>query len=326
MSGDAFADVLLIASRLLWYGGCLGVIGAGAFRLFILPAVPPTLAQRERARAAPAAGLAPAMRPTLAEGDHVRAAASAGLVAAVVLLAGTLARLYAQAYALFGLDEPVTAGLILEVATDLPPWSRGWTLQLGAAVVSVAALATARAGIRWGWPATYVVAAAVAASAPLTGHAVAQPGSSTLPIAMQIAHILGAGVWIGGLLVMFVVALSSAEWRAGGASRLPALLDAFSPMALSGAGVLVLSGLITMGLYLHAPSDLWTSSYGRVLFAKVLMVGGVAVAGFVNWRRVGPRVSNPGGLKLLRMSITVELMLGLVVLLLTALVVSLPQP
>jgi hypothetical protein len=84
MSDDAFAELLLIASRLLWYGGCLGVIGASAFRILILPAA------------------------RLNSRSLDRATATAGLAGAAVLLAGVFARLYAQAYVSFGLEEPGT--------------------------------------------------------------------------------------------------------------------------------------------------------------------------------------------------------------------------
>jgi hypothetical protein len=73
MSGDPVADGLLIASRLPWYAGVLGVIGASTFRLFVSSAA-------HRATA-----------------DLDRAAATTGLAAAAVLLLGLVARLCAQA-------------------------------------------------------------------------------------------------------------------------------------------------------------------------------------------------------------------------------------
>ena len=36
MSSEALAESLLVASRLIWYLGALGVIGACSFRLFVL--------------------------------------------------------------------------------------------------------------------------------------------------------------------------------------------------------------------------------------------------------------------------------------------------
>lgn len=303
MSGDALADVLLVASRLLWYAGCLGVIGACAFRLLVSPASDHQASQLNRA------------------------AATAGVTAAAVLLAGLAARLYAQAYVSFGVEEPITTRLLLEVATELPPWSTGWMLQLAAGMSSAAALAAARIGSRPAWLAASLAAVAVAASVPLTGHAVAQARWYRLPLALQAAHVLGAGVWIGGLFVLTVVAVARrGPAPPGGPLALPALVRAFSPLALGGAGLLAMTGAVTAFLYLGALPDLWMTTYGLTLLLKVALFGGVVLMGFVNWQRVRPRLTRAGGADVLRQTAVVELVLAAVVLAVTALLVGLPQP
>jgi putative copper export protein len=109
-------------------------------------------------------------------------------------------------------------------------------------------------------------------------------------------------------------------------ARLASLVNAFSPFALLGAGLIVASGATTAALYLHAVSDLWTSAYGRAILAKVLLVGAVAAAGFVNWQHIRPRLSDPATAVVLRRSATVELLLAAAVLIVTAVLVGLPQP
>jgi copper transport protein len=303
MSADAFAELLLIASRLLWYVGILGVIGAGAFRLFILPAV------------------------SLDAPFLDRATATAGLAGAAILLAGVLARLYAQAYVSFALEEPLTAELIWIVATDLPPWSTGWVAQFAAAVFSLAAFGAARTGSRAAWALASVAALAVAGSAPLTGHAVAQADWYAVPIALQAAHVLAAGAWIGGLFVMIAAGVSVlARHPSPGTAPVAALVNAFSPFALGGAALLALTGVVTTILYLHAVSDLWTTTYGLTLLLKVAVVAAVAGAGFVNWQHVRPRLSDPAAANLLRRTATLELLLALAVLAITSVLVGLPQP
>jgi copper resistance protein D len=300
MSGDPVAEGVLIAARMLWYAGLLGVIGASAFRVSV------SLAAHD------------------ATVELGRAAATTGLASVAALLSGLLARLYAQTYAAFGLEEPVTAALLLEVAVDLPPWSTGWMLQLAAAGISLPALVVARAGYPRGWAVAYVAAIALAASAPLTGHAVAQAEWYVLPVALQASHVLGAGLWIGGLFVLLVVGVA----RAGGLQpqALAALVNAFSPLALCGAGLLALTGAGTAFLYLGAPADLWDTPYGRTLLMKIAMFGGVASVGFVNWQRVRPRLAHAGGGEVLRRTAAVELMLAAIVLALTALLAGLAQP
>ncbi|MBA3885727.1 MAG: CopD family protein [Acidobacteria bacterium] len=303
MSADPFAEFLLIASRLLWYAGILGVIGASAFRLFILPAV--------RLDA-----------PTLD-----RATATAGIAGAAILLAGVLARLYAQAYVSFGLDEPLTAELLWIVATDLPPWSTGWMVQFAASVFSLAAFGRARTGSPAAWTLASLAALAVAATAPLTGHAVAQADWYTLPIVLQATHVLAAGAWIGGLFVMVAVGLSGlARHPSSDSAQVAALVNAFSPFALGGAALLVLTGVGTTVLYLHTVADLWATWYGRTLMVKIAAMAGVAVAGFVNWQHVRPRLSRAAAADVLRRTATIELLLALAALAITAVLVGLPQP
>src|SRR5690606_13806548 len=165
-------------ARFLWYAGLLGVIGAGAFHLFVLPSA------------------------TAQDSGPASAPAATGLTAAILLLAGILARLYAQTYATFGVEEPVTMALLLEVGTALPPWSSGWTLQAGAAVAALAALLIARAGFRAGWIGAQAAAVALAGTAPFTAHAAAQGDGYALVMVMHASHVLGAGIWLGGLFVL----------------------------------------------------------------------------------------------------------------------------
>jgi putative copper export protein len=303
MSGDTVADALLIASRLLWYAGFLGVIGTSAFRMLV----------------SRAAGLAAA--------DLDRAAATTGVVAAAVLLGGVFARLYAQAYVSFGLEEPVTAALLLDVATALPPWSTGWMQQVAAGTISVAALVAARTGVRLGWFLAHAAAVAVAASVPFTAHAVAQEHSSLLAMVLHGSHVLGAGVWIGGLFVLLLVGVARAVRQpAIRPNAVAALVNAFSPLGLFGAGLLTLSGAGMAFLYVNSIPDLWTTAYGRTLVVKVAMFGSVALVGFVNWQRVRPRLTQAGGAEVLRRTAIVELLFAGAVLAATALLVGLPQP
>jgi putative copper export protein len=299
MSDESLAEVLLVVSRLIWYAGCLGVVGASAFRLLVAPVGDTLLV------------------------DLGRSAAVTGLVAGLVLLAGTFCRLYAQTYAWFGLDEPVTWRLLVEVATDIPPWSTGWMAQAGAGAACVLALAAVRRGHRAAWTPAYLSSAAVVLTAPLTGHAVAQPGGYVLPVVLQALHVLGAGVWIGGLVVMLVVIGRAAASSSGIAGP---MVRRFSPVALAGAGLLASTGIATAFLYLGEPRDLWSTEYGRTLLVKIAGFAGVAAMGFVNWQHVRPQLTLGGGTALLRRTATIELTLAVLVLALTARLTGLPQP
>src|SRR5690606_37487009 len=137
--------------------------------------------------------------------------------------------------------------------------------------------------------------------------------------------VLGAGAWIGGLVLLAAVGIRSAGEQpdAPGIAR---LVRAFSPVALGGAGLVVCSGALSAWLYLERLSDLWLSEYGRTLLVKVALVGAVAGIGFVNWRRLGPQAGQPGGVARLRRAAMLELAAAVLVFAVTALLTGLPQP
>jgi putative copper export protein len=302
MPVDTLPDALLAASRLLWYIGIVLVIGASAFRLF----------------ATPSAGV---------DRHATSTAFAAGLTGAGFLIGGLCARVYAQTYAYFGVDEPLTTVLLIEVATALPPWSTGWLQQAGAALASALALAAAGWGLRAAWPVAHAAAVAVGVTAPMTGHAVAQQGSYLLPIALQAGHVIAAGVWLGGLAVVLLFVRRLPRHEPASLQTTQRLVETFSPLALAGAAVLVCTGTWTTWLYIPSLSDLWTRSYGLVLLLKVAMVAAVVLTGFVNWRYVRPQLrANHAAPLLLSRTAAIELTCALVVLAITAVLVGLPQP
>jgi putative copper export protein len=200
-------------------------------------------------------------------------------------------------------------------------------VQFAAAIISLVAFGGARTGSRAAWTLASVAALAVAGSAPFTGHAVAQADWYTLPIVLQATHVLAAGAWIGGLFVMVAVGVSAlARHPAAGPAPVAALVNAFSPFALGGAALLALTGVVTTVLYLHAVADLWTTRYGLTLLLKMALVAAVAAAGYVNWQHVRPQLSDPAAANVLRRTATLELLLALAVLAITAVLVGLPQP
>jgi len=64
------------------------------------------------------------------------------------------------------------------------------------------------------------------------------------------------------------------------------ILRRFSPVALPAAATVVAAGLVASWFYVGASSNLWTTSYGRLLLLKVGLVAAVSVCGFINWRRL----------------------------------------
>ena len=103
-------------------------------------------------------------------------------------------------------------------------------------------------------------------------------------------------------------------------------MRAFSPMALAGAAVVAVTGILNVVFQLGAISEVWSTGYGRALLIKLALLAGVGALGFYNWRRVLPGLGDDAGTHRLRRSARAELGLGLVVLLVTAVLVALPTP
>jgi putative copper export protein len=143
-------------------------------------------------------------------------------------------------------------------------------------------------------------------------------------------HVLAAGLWIGTLFVLVVAGLSALlahePTRARRGAIAADMVNGFSPWALTMGVVVVVFGVITAWRHLHVLSNLWSTPYGMTLIGKLCFVGCVFVLGAWNWRRQRPTLGTEPAAAAIRRSGTVELMFALVVLLVTAILVSLPSP
>jgi putative copper export protein len=143
-------------------------------------------------------------------------------------------------------------------------------------------------------------------------------------------HSLAAALWIGTLFVLVVAGLSvllvhepTRERRGAIAAD---MVNGFSPLALSMGGVVVLFGLITAWRHLHRLSNLWLTPYGDALIVKLVFVAIVFALGAWNWRRQRPMLGAESAAVAIRRSATAELAIAGIVLVITAIIVSLPSP
>ena len=142
-------------------------------------------------------------------------------------------------------------------------------------------------------------------------------------------HELAAGLWIGTLFVLVVAGLSSLYAHEPRGRRGPIAADMvnnFSPLALSMGGVVVAFGLITAWRHLHVLSNLWSTPYGYALIVKLLLAAAVFSLGAWNWRRQRPTLGSEDASVSIRRSSIAELTAATLVLIATAIVVSLPSP
>ncbi len=143
-------------------------------------------------------------------------------------------------------------------------------------------------------------------------------------------HMLAGGLWIGTLVCLTVLALP-AVLRSGLSSErrgaaCAALVRAFSPLALTVVPVLVAMGVVSAWRNLHGLRHLWSTPYGYALLVKLALVALVATLGAWNWRRHSPRLGSEGAARDLWRSARAEISIAGLVLIVTAILVSLPSP
>jgi len=282
------------------FAGLIGTIGSLTARWILIPRV--------------STDLLPDDAPDLLRDT----AAKIGVMAAVLLPVAMTLVFYRQ---------------LREFRDPFVPWTEDATLLLtgtqwgstwrNASVVSVAvpvAIGLARAGIRTGWIVVTPMVLALAAFPALTGHASGTEGLRLLTVTADSLHVLAAGCWVGGLA--FVLA-AERGWREADSSQslLPALVPAFSGVAIVSVAVLVVTGSLASWIHITHPGALLSTSYGRLLLVKLGLVGAVMGLGAINWKRLTPRLGTDTGQISLRRAATIELFVAQVVLVVTALLV-----
>jgi len=207
-------------------------------------------------------------------------------------------------------------------------WGRGLQLQLLGVVVSMFAARPADGGWRPGAFA-YIGGLLLVAAPAWQGHAASVDPHLGWSMLADTLHTLAFATWIGTLLSIWWAFLRGRLIEAPDDDRdatLRALVDRFSPVALSCGATLVVTGSVAAWLHLTDLNDLWTTNWGRLLLAKLLAVGAVAAGGAYNWRVVTPQLGTTRGARLLRIGARNELLLATIVLILTSILTGTGTP
>ena len=143
-------------------------------------------------------------------------------------------------------------------------------------------------------------------------------------------HEVAASLWLGTLFVLVVAGIGSV-FRASVPSEergplVAEMVSKFSPLALSAATLLGITGVTTAWRHLKSLDALWTTPYGYALDAKLCVVLIVVSLGAWNWRRMSPQLGDEKAAQAIKRSATTELSFAAVVLAITSLLVSLPSP
>ncbi len=287
------------ASMFVWYASILIVIGGiGAVRVFSAMSASDEVSVR-----------------------WAQASLSiARLVMPLVVLAVT-ARLAVQTWQSFGTDQPLLAFAV--VIINETPWGTGWFWQMCASVAAwiiIGALSATR------WPVLLGAAVATGLTVGLTGHAAGATEYVSLLVVSHGVHVVAAGLWLGTLGAVMAVTRRVTDGGDDERTAFARAIDRFSSQAVPSVVLLVASGVVAAWQHVSSLEGLLTP-YGFVLMAKVVTFGCAALCGFYNWRVVRPTLGTHGdSVRQLRGMAALELMFGLVALVLTSVLSSMPMP
>jgi putative copper resistance protein D len=247
--------------------------------------------------------------------DITRSIVGLGEWLPIALAAALGARLFAQTYSSFGLEEPVTWRLMVVQATQTT-WGEGWVAQVALSCAAWITSAAGRFAKPFRLPGALFIAAACAAVTRLTGHSA---GHGAALWALHFVHVIGAGLWLGTLGVV---------WWATPRHERAIVLGLFAPVAGAGVALVVMSGAIMTWRHIQPWPSAWGTTFGLALALKVVAVIGAGLLGALNWRRLHrPAVELRAVAAWLDRLVSAELLLGvLVVVGLTAWLTGLPMP
>jgi len=244
-------------------------------------------------------------------------AAVLGLAASVLVILAAFARIYLESKMMS--DVPGMQTMSMADMTMHTRWGFALRLEIIAAFLALVAFAIAIRRVRGAWLIASLSALLLAVTPALAGHAAATPQFTSLVVANDALHVLGASSWLGNLACVMLIGVPIIL-RSGGEERwqsVAALVNTFSPVAIGSATVVVLSGIFASWVHLERFSDLWTTAYGSMLFRKLVFVFVTLLIGAYNFRRVQPQLIKQEGTVKLRRATTVELGLGAIILIFT---------
>lgn len=220
--------------------------------------------------------LRPAISPAWQAGPRLtRRVRTIGYLGVAIALFGSLLALYVQIDG--ARDDTGFFSAILTTVSDTR-LGRIWILR----VVLLLASAVALMGAAWWWPRRQklltLVTLAVTLAAPLpfalVSHASAQTYGRSTAIAFDMAHLLGASLWIGGLFVLVGGLLPTLRdlTPAGRRVVMTRALPRFSAVGLTAWAVLVISGAYAGWLQVGSWKALRNTDYGTSLTIKLLLI------------------------------------------------------
>jgi putative copper resistance protein D len=298
-------DIGLILARLAHYAGTTVLFGASLFPFY---------------------AYAGTVEPEALRGWRARLLLAAAVVA---VLSGLFWFAVSAANMAGNLSDLVDAENLRAVIRDTS-FGNVWTVRMLLAALIVAA--TAAFAFRRASSSVdlllLILAAVLLASLAGVGHAQVEGGwEGIVHVLSDAAHLLAAGVWLGGLIPLAYI-LSSHATASSDAEPIDQVLLRFSGMGYVAVATLVGTGLVNSWFLVGSVSNLLATPYGQVLLAKLALFAGMVVLAAANRFWLVPAMSDdrPDGsegsmvwLRRLRNHVFGEQLLGAMVLLVVSL-------
>lgn len=128
----------------------------------------------------------------------------------------------------------------------------------------------------------------------LSGHGASTiNGAPLLGLGSDWLHWLGSAMWVGGMFYLAWVYLPALRDQSSliQGKVLLNTLGAFSPLALTGLLLLLVTGPFSSSLHLQSWEQLLSTSYGRTLIVKCLLLGILLCVGAVQDLLIRPRLN-----------------------------------
>ena len=282
-------EQLLILSRAVHFGSCLALLSFFAVRLLV-----------ER----PAADHGRAAR--LAAGGCLTLAAGSGFLWFWAAAAGM-----SGSSLMDSLNLP-----LFQLVMGQTPWGQVWIVRCGIGALMGALLCFPRG--EWRWIFGLILAAAFVGSLAWLGHAGASEGGRrSFQLAADVAHLLAAALWPGGLLP-FVLLLRQ-RMKSNALADAYTAARRFSAISLVTVAVLAASGLVNATFFVGSLHALVATEYGRLLVVKLALFSSAVVLGAWNLLVHGPRLETvPTALGAMTRKVWTEVALGMLIVLVVA--------
>lgn len=186
-----------------------------------------------------------------------------------------------------------------------------------------------RVPVRWvpGAAPAFGLAGAIVAvlSFGFDGHTVTE-GPRLVHAAANVVHVTAGGVWFGGLVTLAVLAARHRRAGEDAADTVRLAVMGFARVATAALGAAALAGVAMALLIVDDLGALTATGWGRTLVVKLVAVAGAAGLGAYHHFVVVPRlrggVREPGAMRSVRRTVTVEAAILALVVIATAFLVG----